>query len=133
MRIGIDLGGSKIEIAVLGATGAEALRRRVATPAGDYPATVDAVAMRARTRMTEGVEMFAAPTDGPDPHDPEHAAKAVAWLCGADASDVTGRVLLVVGWKVSVVGPLAVTGRVDLDPDWSPADLTTARAELFGA
>ena len=50
-RIGIDLGGSKIEIAVLGATGAEALRRRVATPAGDYPATVDAVA-----RLVEDAE-----------------------------------------------------------------------------
>lgn len=97
-----------------------------------YGATVNAVAMRARTRMTEGVEMFAAPADGPDPYDPAHAAKAVAWLCSDDAADVTGRVLLVVGWKVSVVGPLAVTGRVELAPDWSPAELTDVRATLFG-
>ncbi len=50
-RIGIDLGGSKIEIAVLDATGAQALRRRVATPAGDYAATVEAVA-----QLVEGAE-----------------------------------------------------------------------------
>ncbi|HEU5301113.1 MAG TPA: SDR family NAD(P)-dependent oxidoreductase [Acidimicrobiia bacterium] len=96
-----------------------------------YGATVNAVAMRARTRMTEGVEMFAAPVEGPDPYDPAHAAKAVAWLCSDDAADVTGQVLLVVGWKVSVVGPLAVTSRVELPPDWSPTDLTDARASLF--
>ena len=96
-----------------------------------YGVTVNAVAMRARTRMTEGVELFAAPADGPDPYDPVHAAKAVVWLCGDDAADVTGRVLLVVGWTVSVVGPLAVTSRVELDPDWSPADLTAARPTLF--
>jgi fructokinase len=43
-RIGIDLGGSKIEIAIIDAAGAEVLRRRVATPAGDYAATLDAIA-----------------------------------------------------------------------------------------
>ncbi|MBL0141561.1 MAG: ROK family protein [Betaproteobacteria bacterium] len=43
-RIGIDLGGSKIEIAVLDDTGAEVLRRRVVTPAGDYAAILDAIA-----------------------------------------------------------------------------------------
>ncbi|HET6263800.1 MAG TPA: ROK family protein [Usitatibacter sp.] len=43
-RIGIDLGGTKIELAALDATGAVRLRRRVATPVGDYQATVAAVA-----------------------------------------------------------------------------------------
>jgi predicted NBD/HSP70 family sugar kinase len=43
MRIGIDLGGTKIELAALDGAGAIRLRRRVATPAGDYFATVKAV------------------------------------------------------------------------------------------
>ena len=43
-RIGIDLGGSKIEIALLDAAGAEVVRRRVPTPAGDYAATLEAIA-----------------------------------------------------------------------------------------
>ncbi|MDH5483622.1 MAG: ROK family protein [Gammaproteobacteria bacterium] len=36
MRIGIDLGGTKIEAIALDNTGQELLRRRVATPQGDY-------------------------------------------------------------------------------------------------
>ncbi|MBV8778120.1 MAG: ROK family protein [Alphaproteobacteria bacterium] len=44
MRIGVDLGGSKIEAAAIDAAGGICGRRRVATPAGDYAATVAAVA-----------------------------------------------------------------------------------------
>lgn len=40
-RIGIDLGGTKIEIVVLGADNTVLHQRRVATPQGDYAATVD--------------------------------------------------------------------------------------------
>jgi fructokinase len=43
MRIGIDLGGTKIEGIALGAAGAPALRRRIATPRGDYPGTLRAI------------------------------------------------------------------------------------------
>jgi fructokinase len=43
-RLGIDLGGTKIEIIALDRSGAEQLRRRVATPRGDYPGTLDAIA-----------------------------------------------------------------------------------------
>ena len=43
MRIGIDLGGTKIEGIALDTVGAELVRRRVSTPRGDYRATVDAV------------------------------------------------------------------------------------------
>ena len=44
IRFGVDLGGTKIEIVGLDARGAEVLRRRMATPAGDYRAVIDAVA-----------------------------------------------------------------------------------------
>src|SRR5688572_28010697 len=44
MRIGIDLGGTKIELAALDDAGAIRLRRRVATPAADYEATLAAMA-----------------------------------------------------------------------------------------
>src|SRR5271156_1616840 len=43
MRIGVDLGGTKIEAVVLDHDGRELLRKRIATPAGDYKATVDAL------------------------------------------------------------------------------------------
>lgn len=44
MRIGVDLGGTKIEAVVLDDTGTVVVRRRVPTPAGDYEGTVLAVA-----------------------------------------------------------------------------------------
>ncbi len=43
LRLGIDLGGTKIEIAALDGQGAFLLRERVATPRGDYPATLQAI------------------------------------------------------------------------------------------
>ena len=43
MRIGIDLGGTKIEGIVLDAGGSELIRERVPTPSGDYRGTLTAV------------------------------------------------------------------------------------------
>jgi fructokinase len=44
MRIGIDLGGTKIEAIALGDDGTELSRRRVPTPSGDYDATLKVIA-----------------------------------------------------------------------------------------
>jgi len=44
MRIGVDLGGTKIEAIAMDAQGAELARIRVATPRGDYAATVSTLA-----------------------------------------------------------------------------------------
>jgi fructokinase len=44
IRIGVDLGGTKIEVAAIDASGTMILRRRVATPAGDARGTVEAIA-----------------------------------------------------------------------------------------
>lgn len=43
MRIGVDLGGSKIEFIALAEDGRTLLRERVPTPRGNYAATVDAI------------------------------------------------------------------------------------------
>ena len=51
MRIGVDLGGTKIEGVVLDDGDAVVVRRRVPTPAGDYAGTVRAV-----VRLVDGLE-----------------------------------------------------------------------------
>ena len=51
MRIGVDLGGSKIEIIALDSAGDILIRRRCPTPAGDYAATLAAIA-----HLVDGVE-----------------------------------------------------------------------------
>jgi fructokinase len=43
MRLGLDLGGTKIEVVALDSSEQERLRRRVATPQGDYVATLQAI------------------------------------------------------------------------------------------
>jgi len=60
MRIGVDLGGTKIEAIAMDAQGAELARVRVATPRGDYAATVATVTglvaeLEARTGQTGSV------------------------------------------------------------------------------
>ncbi|HET7363235.1 MAG TPA: ROK family protein [Burkholderiales bacterium] len=47
-RIGVDLGGTKIEAITLARDGSEVFRKRVLTPRGDYEATLAAVADLAR-------------------------------------------------------------------------------------
>ncbi|MBV9051919.1 MAG: ROK family protein, partial [Hyphomicrobiales bacterium] len=44
MRIGVDFGGTKIEVAVLDEDGREIARQRAATPHGDYKGCVRAIA-----------------------------------------------------------------------------------------
>jgi fructokinase len=53
MRLGIDLGGTKIEIIALDDNGKELLRRRVATPKNDYYETLQAIAQLVRDAEAE--------------------------------------------------------------------------------
>jgi fructokinase len=53
MRIGIDVGGTKIEAVALDQAGRELRRLRVATPRGDYDATVSTIASLV-ARLEEG-------------------------------------------------------------------------------
>ncbi len=62
VRIGIDLGGTKIEIIALSATGQTLWQTRIATPSGDYRATLEAMARlveqaerQLQTRATVGI------------------------------------------------------------------------------
>ena len=48
IRIGVDLGGTKIEFVALERDGRELHRRRIATPRFDYESTVRAVAETAQ-------------------------------------------------------------------------------------
>ena len=53
IRVGIDLGGTKIEIIALSPDGRELLRRRIATPKEDYDAILGAVAKLVHDAETE--------------------------------------------------------------------------------
>ena len=52
-RIGVDLGGTKIEVAAIDRNGAICVRQRISTPVGDYVGTVGAVTGLVRKVETE--------------------------------------------------------------------------------
>ncbi|MGI9142166.1 MAG: ROK family protein [Fluviibacter sp.] len=74
MKLGIDLGGTKIEAAILDAAGSFIFRERVATPQGDYGATLCAIQSligKAESALNHSVDAVgvghpgsANPTDG---------------------------------------------------------------------
>jgi len=61
LRLGIDLGGTKIEGVVMDAGGAERPRRRVPTPRDDYAATLDAIAALVDELLAEAAADAVAP------------------------------------------------------------------------
>src|SRR5262252_2444930 len=54
LRIGLDLGGSKIEGILMGSDATELARYRIATPRNDYAATVAAI-LNLTARLKQGI------------------------------------------------------------------------------
>jgi NAD(P)-dependent dehydrogenase (short-subunit alcohol dehydrogenase family) len=101
---------------------------------GRYGVTVNAIAPRARTPMTEGTMSFATGPvgEGFDRYDPANVSEVVVWLASDTTSDITGQVFIVVGGDLHLVRPFEVTGSVHHEGPWTPAALDSARRDLFG-
>jgi fructokinase len=89
MRIGVDLGGTKIEIVALDRDGATLVRRRVASPAGDYDAIVAAIGS-----LVEGVEREAAERGTVGIGTPGSASPATGLMRNANSTVLNGKPLL---------------------------------------
>jgi NAD(P)-dependent dehydrogenase (short-subunit alcohol dehydrogenase family) len=99
-----------------------------------YGVTVNAIAPRARTRMTEAVLGSLLPGEGEfDEWDPANIAPVVAWLASDAAADITGQVIVVNGDKAHLMEGWHRVGRIDNGGvRWTPADLEAKRGVLFG-
>ncbi len=97
-----------------------------------YGVTVNAIAPRARTRMTENLfgEM-AAKKEGFDAWDPANIAKLVGFLATDEAADVNGQVFVVFGGDIWAMGGFHPVGEVHRDHAWTPKELVEAKGELF--
>jgi NAD(P)-dependent dehydrogenase (short-subunit alcohol dehydrogenase family) len=100
-----------------------------------YGVRVNAVAPRARTRMTESVlGDFAAAKEGAfDEWDPDNVGPVVAWLASDDAADVSGQVFVVFGGRIHRFRGWEMVGEIEQDDRWSPKEIHARRDELFGS
>jgi NAD(P)-dependent dehydrogenase (short-subunit alcohol dehydrogenase family) len=100
-----------------------------------YGVTVNAVAPRARTRMTETVlGEFGAPPEGDafDEWNPENIGPVVAWLASDDAADVTGQVFVVFGGRLHLMEGWTMVGEIEQGERWSVDSIAARKKELFG-
>jgi NAD(P)-dependent dehydrogenase (short-subunit alcohol dehydrogenase family) len=96
--------------------------------------TANAIAPRARTRMTEKTFAgFGAVEDGAfDEWDPANVSPVVGWLASPAAADVTGQVFVVWGSEVQVARAWTLGGAVDAGGKaWTVDSLTEAAPTLF--
>jgi NAD(P)-dependent dehydrogenase (short-subunit alcohol dehydrogenase family) len=96
-----------------------------------YGVTANAIAPRARTRMTEGTFGEIKSKGDFDEWDPNNVAPTVAWLATDDAADVTGQVFVVWGGQVTLMGGWRAENQISQPKQWSVEDLINKKAELF--
>jgi NAD(P)-dependent dehydrogenase (short-subunit alcohol dehydrogenase family) len=98
-----------------------------------YGVTVNAIAPRARTRMTETVLVGLEPKEGEfDEWAPENIAPVVGWLAGDDAADVSGQVFVVFANRVHLMTGWDLASTIETDGRWTIDDLVARKPELFG-
>jgi fructokinase len=86
IRLGLDLGGTKIEIVALDARGTEVVRRRIATPRDDYHATLDSM-----VRLVRDVERELGDTGTVGVGTPGSISRATGLLRGSNSVCLNGR------------------------------------------
>jgi NAD(P)-dependent dehydrogenase (short-subunit alcohol dehydrogenase family) len=98
-----------------------------------FGVTVNAIAPRARTRMTTSALGPLEPEPGSfDSWAPENVAPVVAWLASGAAAAVSGQFFVVWGGAVHLVAPYSPVASLQRDSAWTVAELTARQAELFG-
>lgn len=122
--------------------GVAALTLVLAGELARYGVTVNAIAPRARTPMSEaafGTLARDADVDGvngvngqADPWAPEQVARIVAWLASDAAADVSGQVLVVFGETVQLLAGWSVARTVRGPGGWTPSSLDDLARRLFG-
>lgn len=95
-------------------------------------ATVNVIAPRARTPMTDVNPKFNKPETGFDKYDPANVSPMVAFLASDAAADISGQTFIVLGDQVHRMRPTEIMASVTNGKQrWTVADLIAARDDLF--
>ena len=99
---------------------------------GKYGVTSNAIAPRARTRMTETMAMDLTVPEGTfDAWDPKNIANVAAFLAAPASADITGQILIVFGGNVHAMSAFKPVGRLTRESAWTPQELVAAKGDLF--
>lgn len=114
--------------------GITAMTIAMARELAPYGVTVNAIAPRARTRMTEQASRrTSAPSAVFDDRAPENVSPVVAWLASAEAVGVTGQILHCYGSTVSLLQGWRTAATIDAgEQPWTVDVLAERAMELFG-
>lgn len=97
-----------------------------------YNVTVNVIAPRARTPMTDVNPKFAKPEAGFDKYDPAHVSPMVGFLASDAASDVSGQIFIVLGDQVHRIQPTSILSSVTAgQARWTIDGLSAAKEQLF--
>ena len=95
--------------------------------------TVNCIAPRARTPMTEVNPKFAKPETGFDKYDPANISPMVAFLASDHAADISGQVFIVLGDQVHRMRPAEIDGTITNGKEqWTVEGLASRKGDLFG-
>jgi len=97
-----------------------------------YGVTSNAIAPRARTRMTEGTFGNIPRPEGFDAWDPDNVAPWVVYLCTEQAQHITGQCFVVTGGEVSLIEQHHVCNTINKGDRWTVEELVAKSGELFG-
>ena len=100
-----------------------------------FGVTVNAIAPRARTRMTEPLGGGFSPDHpvvGFDDLHPDNVAPAVVWLASPAAGHISGQVFMVTGGRVHLIEGFRGLGALVKDERWTADELIARQDELFG-
>lgn len=100
---------------------------------GRYNVTVNCIAPRARTPMTEVNPKFTKPESGFDKYDPANISPMVAFLASDHASDINAQTFIVLGDQVHRIRPTEIANSLTGgDKQWTVEGLAAAKDQLFG-
>jgi NAD(P)-dependent dehydrogenase (short-subunit alcohol dehydrogenase family) len=97
-----------------------------------YGVTSNAIAPRARTRMTEGTFGNIPSGEGFDAWDPDNVAPWVVYLCTEEAGHISGQCFIVTGGEVHLIEQHHAANKIDKGGRWTVEELVDKSAELFG-